>query len=195
MIASCGGHLSGTCNNIRCHAARANPQSILSACSSHSRLPGVPVRRPDGHMTMLCYPMLCYAMLCYAMLCYAMLCYAMLCYAMLCYAMPWYAMPCHAMPCHAMPCCAVLCYAVLCCAVLHATCYAMQGLLQQISRRHDARRGESNLDSRAPLDSSNARPRALQLHPGYGAAQWIVSGKVGVQGGCWPLGCCLHELW
>ena len=106
--------MSGTCNNIRCHAARANPQSILSACSSHSRLPGVPVRHPDGHMTMLCYPML-YAMLCYAMPCYAMLRYAMLCYAMLCYAMP-----CHAMLCYAMLCYAVLRYAVLCCAMLHA---------------------------------------------------------------------------
>ncbi len=158
----------------------------MSACSCHIRLLGVPVRHPDGHMTTLCYPML-----------YATLCYAMLCCAVLCCAMPCRAVPCRAVPCRATLCCAVLrcavlCYATLCCAML---CYAMQGILQQISRHHDPRRGESNLDPRAPPDSSNSGPRAVQLHPGYSAAQWTVSGKVGVQGCCWPLGCCLHELW
>ncbi len=161
MTSSCDGHLSSTCNSIRCHSARSSQQSITSDCSSQIRLQGVPVSYSDGHMIMLCCPVLCCAMLCYATLCCAVLCYAVLSIAVL-----WYT----------MLCCSI-CYAMLCYAML---CYAMQGLLQQISRRHDPRRGESNLDSRAPLDSSNTGPRAVQLHPGHSAAEWTVPSKVGV---------------
>ena len=166
MTSSCDGPLSSTCNSIRCHSARSSQQSITSDCSSQIRLQGVPVSYSDGHMIMLCCAVLCYAMLCCAVLCYAVLSNAVLWYTMLCY-----------MLCCAMLCYAVLCYAMLCYAML---CYAMQGLLQQISRRYDPRRGESNLDSRAPLDSSNTGPRAVQLHPGHSAAEWTVPSKVGV---------------
>ena len=164
--------------------------------------------------TGLCCAVLCCAVLCCAVLCCAVLCCAVLCCAVLCCAVLCFAMLCYAVRCYPMLCCDMPCYApwaaryytgllieptpkgvvfsfLPCCAI----CYAMQGLLQQISRRHDPRRGESNMDPRAPPNSSNSGPRALQLHPGHCLAQWTVSSKAGVQGGCWPLGCGLHEVW